>query len=220
MRLLVEKGEMFPMSLDDNYSDGFFGGMIVSGLREQKVHNENRRVFEKVVKERDDGLKVISALRSEIEALKKKQSEMQLDYDQTWASNHIKSCIAIGLKLAAAEVKERAAAGDSCDFFCGSGIARSSAPDNELLYFEALVWKKAIGDLHWILEEMSPEYRLVFWEHVHRVFGDTFLRCTAPGAAEVPEELIELVNWKRPDIGAHPDSIRVNEAVQGRDNSN
>lgn len=189
------------MNFDNNYSDGFLGGMVASGLREQKLHDENRRVFEKVVGERDEALKLISQLRAEIDTLKVERNEALLDFQKRWASNHIKNCVLAGFKYALSEITKMITRGDAGQFAAGSGIARSSAPADELTFSEALAWKKAISELQWVLEEMTEAERVVFWEHVHLVFAFTFIPCTSPDAAQITDDFAELINWTRPDLG-------------------
>lgn len=188
------------MSGFDNYDDGFMDAAVMSRVRQNRTDAENKKVFDKVVSERD-------SLRSHVAELKAALSQMteERDYywnlrNKDWAAERLKHSLYVGFKLAVQDVEGALKDADpNSSYTKKSGLARSSAPSNELSYVEVLGWVKSLKELEWSLQELSGPHKDLFWSHVHKVFKFTFVPCTSPDASPVPEEFQHLLEWSRPD---------------------
>jgi len=188
----------------DNYGDGFFDANLIHSIGNSaraKVYEENQRLFDSVVAERDAALSQLEGLQTKIAELEKEVEEYRNLYRGSWSSGVIKHALYTGFKLASDEIARALRASQPAHLLVQpTGIARSSAPHHELMGSEVLGWMKGLKEMEWKLEELEPELREVYWENVHNVFKHTFVRCTAPDASPVPEEFAPLLDWKRPDM--------------------
>jgi hypothetical protein len=188
----------------DSYGDGFFDANLIRSIGDSaraRVYQENQRLFDSVVAERDDALRKLDAMQAKIAELEKEVKEYRRLYERSWPNGVIKHALYVGFKLASDEVARELRGSEPGHLYVQpTGIARSSAPQHELRGAEVLGWVKGLKEMEWQLEELDPEDREIYWENVHNVFKHTFVRCTAPDASPVPKEFAPLLDWKRPDM--------------------